>query len=132
IGREKVKNILTNRFVHRDEAEAIKSKIRATGTRRIIDKISVKLNDRADRDEARSSNLGLTKVPIADEIVKTNPTLLSEGVWSLINMAYMASEERNTLPWIIETVKPIQIAHIEVANYKEQRKHFSTDEWMDL
>src|SRR5690606_25110625 len=131
-GIDTVKGIIAQHFVHRDEAESIKSKIREKGMHRIIDRISVKLNDKLDRYEARFSNLGLTNVPISREIVTSNPKLLSEGVWSLINMAYMASEERNTLPWIIETVKPIQIAHIDIADYKEQRKHFSTEEWMDF
>lgn len=132
IGIEKVKSILTNHFVHRDEAEVIKSKIREKGTHRIIDKISVKLNDKADRYEARFSNLGLNNIPINDSIVKANPKLLSEGVWSLINMAYLAVEEKNTLPWIIESVKPIQISNVDIQEYKEQRSNFTTDEWMNL
>lgn len=132
IGIEKVKGILSNHFVHRDEAEVIKSKIREKGNHRIIDKISVKLNDKEDRYEARFSNLGLNNIPISDDIVKANPKLLSEGVWSLINMAYMVVEEKNTLPWIIESVKPIQIANVDVQEYKEQRSKFSTEEWMNL
>lgn len=132
IGIEKVKSILSNHFVHRDEAEVIKSKIREKGTHRIIDKISVKLNDKADRYEARFSNLGLNNIPINDAIVNSNPKLLSEGVWSLINMAYLAVEERNTPPWIIESVKPIQISNVDVQEYKEQRSNFTTDEWMNL
>ena len=132
IGIEKVKSILSNHFVHRDEAEVIKSKIREKGSHRIIDKISVKLNDKADRYEARFSNLGLNNIPISDEIVKENPKLLSEGVWSLINVAYLAVEEKNTLPWIIESVKPIQISKVDIHEYKDQRSKFTTDEWMDL
>lgn len=132
IGIEKVKGILSNHFVHRDEAEVIKSKIREKGTHRIIDKISVRLNDKEDRYEARFSNLGLNNIPINDSIVKANPKLLSEGVWSLINMAYMASEERGVLPWIVESVKPIQISNVDIQEYKEQRANFTTDEWMDL
>lgn len=132
IGIEKVKGILSNHFVHRDESEVIKSKIREKGNHRIIDKISVKLNDKADRYEARFSNLGLNNITISDSIVKANPKLLSEGVWSLINMGYMAVEEKNTLPWIIESVKPIQIANVDIQEYKAQRSNFTTDEWMDL
>lgn len=131
-GIETVKTIISQHFVHRDEAESIKSKIREKGTHRIIDKISVKLNDKADRYEARFSNLNLNNIPISDSIVKSNPKLLSEGVWSLINMMYMASEERNTPPWIIENVKPIQIAHVDLEEYKELRKKFTTEEWLDL
>lgn len=131
-GIETVKSIIAQHFVHRDEAEVIKSKIREKGTHRIIDKLSVRLNDKEDRYEARFSNLGLSGIPIATDFIKRNPKLLSEGVWSLINMAYMAVEERNTPPWIIESVKPIQIAHVDLDEYKTLRSHFTTEEWIDL
>ncbi len=39
----KVKNIIEENFVHRDQAEIVKSKIRERGAYRIIDKLSVKL-----------------------------------------------------------------------------------------
>src|SRR5690606_35698815 len=75
-GIETVKNIIAQHFVHRDEAEAIKSRIREKGTHRIIDKISARLNDKADRYEARFSNLGLTNIPINDDFIRKNPKLL--------------------------------------------------------
>ncbi|HAL52314.1 MAG TPA: BREX system Lon protease-like protein BrxL, partial [Sphingobacterium sp.] len=131
-GIEKVKSIIANHFVHRDEAEIVKSTIREKGKHRIIDKISVKLNDKADRYEARFSNLGIQAIPIADNIVKANPKILTEGVWSLINLEYFAVEERNTPPWIIESVKPIQISNVDLSDYKALRSEFSTEEWMNL
>lgn len=131
-GIESVKSIIAKHFVYRDEAESVKSTIRERGNHRIIDKLSVKLNDRADRYEARFSNLALQGIPIHDDIVKNNPKLLSEGVWSLINMGYLPTEERNSLPWIIESVKPIQIAHVDLDEYKQMRDQFSTEEWMDF
>jgi len=69
-GIGKVKTIIEQHFVHRDEAEEIKSKIREKGNHRIIDKISVKLNDGADRYEAQFANLGLKKIPINDAFIK--------------------------------------------------------------
>lgn len=131
-GIEKVKSIIANHFVHRDEAEIVKSTIREKGKHRIIDKISVKLNEKADRYEARFSNLGIQAIPIADNIVKANPKILTEGVWSLINLEYFAVEERNTPPWIIESVKPIQISNVDLGDYKALRSQFSTEEWMNL
>lgn len=131
-GVETVKNIITQHFVHRDEAQAIKSTIREKGTHRIIDKLSVRLNDRADRYEANFANLGLSKVPLADSFIKHYPKLLSEGVWSIVTMGYQPSDERDTLPWIVENLKPIQISGVDLDEYKETRKQFTKDEWIDL
>nr|MQY77660.1 ATP-dependent Lon protease [Bacteroidota bacterium] len=44
-GVETVKNIIAKHFVHRDEAQLIKSIIKEKGSHRIIDKVSVLLND---------------------------------------------------------------------------------------
>ena len=131
-GVETVKGIITQHFVHRDEAQAIKSTIREKGSHRIIDKVSVKLNDRADRYEANFANLGLNKVPLSDIFIKQYPKLLSEGVWSIITIGYQPSDERDTLPWIIENLKPIQISGVDIEEYKANRKEFTKSEWVDL
>ena len=131
-GVETVKGIISQNFVHRDEAQAIKSTIREKGSHRIIDKVSVKLNDRADRYEANFANLGLNKVPLSDIFIKQYPKLLSEGVWSIITVGYQPSDERDTLPWIIENLKPIQISGVDIEEYKTNRKDFTKSEWIDL
>ncbi len=131
-GVETVKEVISRHFVHRDEAQLIKSTIRDKKSHRIIDKVSVRLNDKKDVYETTFTNLGLTKVVINDLIVKQHPKLLSGGVWSLITMGYQPSDERDASPWIIEKLKPIQISNVDVEEYKEIRKQFTTEEWIDL
>lgn len=131
-GMETVKNIITKHFVHRDEAQVIKSIIREKGNHRIIDKVSVQLNDKQDRYEANFANLGLSRIPISDEIIKQYQKLLSGGVWCILTLAYIPSDERDHIPWIIENLKPIQISNIDVEEYKNERSNFSKEEWIDL
>jgi len=131
-GLEKVRTILSKHFVHRDEAEVIKAAVREKGSHNIIDKVTAKLNEQRDQYEATFSNLGISKVPVGDQIIKQHPKLLTGGVWSIINLGYMFSEERNSSPWLIESLKPIQISHVDIESYKEQRQAFTTEEWMDL
>jgi ATP-dependent Lon protease len=130
-GVQNVKNIIGQHFVHRDEAQVIKSTIREKGSHRIIDKVSVRLNDKKDVYEADFANLGLNRVVISDLIIKEHKKLLSGGVWCIVNMGYMPSDERDVAPWIIESLKPIQIANIDGEEYKAARKHFSKKEWVD-
>jgi ATP-dependent Lon protease len=131
-GVETVKDIITKHFVHRDEAQVIKSTIREKGTHRIIDKVSVGLNDKKDCYEASFANLGLNRVVISDDLIKQHKKLLSGGVWCIITMAYMPSEERDGSPWIIESLKPIQISNIDLDEYKTARASFTKDEWLDV
>ena len=131
-GLEKVKEVIKNNYVHRAEAESVKGKIREAGRYRVIDKISVTLNEKADQYEAEFSNLGLTRVPIGTEYVKANPKLLSgNGVWCIVTIGYLQGEDIK-IRWDIQTLKPIQISNIDVQDYIEQRKNFTTEEWLDF
>ena len=131
-GVETVKNIIAKHFVHRDEAQIIKSTVREKGSHRIIDKVAVKLNDKKDQYEASFANLGLNRIPIADSVIKEHQKLLSSGVWCILNLGYFSSDEKDSTPWIIENLKPIQISNADVDEYKELRKEFTTDEWLDI
>ena len=131
-GVETVKNIITKHFVHRDEAQIIKSTVREKGSHRIIDKISVKLNDKEDQYEAYFANLGLNRIPIADSVIREHQKLLSSGVWCILTLGYVSTDEKGTSPWVIETIKPIQISISNLDEFKEGRKSFSKDEWMDV
>ena len=51
-GLTNVKRILAENYVRPDEAEKIKSKIRESGTYKVIDKVTVKLNEKRDSYEA--------------------------------------------------------------------------------
>src|SRR5580704_15284582 len=53
-----VKSILSENYVRPDDAEKVKSKIRERGSFKVIDKVTVKLNETRDAYEALLSNLG--------------------------------------------------------------------------
>ncbi len=131
-GVETVKNIITKHFVHRDEAQLIKATVRDKGSHRIIDKISVRLNEQKDQYEASFANLGLKGVPIADSVIKEYQKLLSSGVWCILTLAYFHTEERDSTPWVIESIKPIQVSFADINEYKEARKEFNKEEWIDV
>lgn len=131
-GVKTVRKIIAKHFVHRDEAQIVKSNIRERGTHRIIDKVSVRLNEHKDRYEASFTNLGLKKVVIDDDFIKKHRKLLSEGVWCIVVLGYLSVDDRDSSPWLIESLKPIQISNINVEEYKEARKGFTKEEWIDV
>ncbi len=131
-GIETVKNIIAKHFVHRDEAEMSKSKIKEQSSHRIIDKVSVGLNETKGVYEATFINLNIKKVLIDSDTIKEHPKLLSAGVWCIVNLAFMVSEDKGTSPWIIESIKPIQISNVDLAEYKKGRAAFTKEEWMDV
>ena len=131
-GIETVKDILRTHYVHRNEANLVKSKIREKGRHKVIDKLSVELNEKTDAYEAAFSNLGIGRVLIDADTVKKHQKLLVGGVWCICDIEYRYSEDKRIVPWILDTIKPIQLSHFDYDRYIEARSHFSTEEWIDL
>jgi ATP-dependent Lon protease len=132
-GIEKVRNVIRDNYVNRSDSEIVKAKIRSLGSYKIIDKINVNLNDtQANIYEANFANLGLKKVPITDKMVMDNPKLLSGGgVWCILDMGFSHAEDIS-MRWVIVSLKPIQVANVDLEEYIELRKEFNSDEWIDL
>lgn len=131
-GIETVKEILRSHFVHRSEANLVRSTIRERGRHRVIDKVWVTLNEKRDVYEASFSNLGITEVLIDVDTVKKHQKLLVSGVWCIADIAYDHSEDSRIVPWILEKLDPIQMSFIDFDEYLQRRKMFSLDEWIDL
>ena len=68
-GIQKVKQILADNYVRPDESEKIKSKIKDKGRFKIIDKVTVKLNEKADRYEGYLSNSNIRNVVVDDSYI---------------------------------------------------------------
>lgn len=131
-GIETVKEILRLHYVHRNEAGLVRSNIKEKGRYKVIDKISVSLNDKDDVYEAEFSNLGIKKVLVDSGTVKTHPKLLVSGVWCIADIEYEFTEDKRSSPWILSSLKPIQLSQFDFDSYIEARKKFTTDEWIDL
>ena len=131
-GIETVKDILRRHYVHRSEAGLIQSTIKEKGRYKVIDMVSVSLNEKTDSYEAVFENLGIKKVAVDSGTVKAHPKLLVTGVWCIADVQYEFSEEARVSPWILEAIKPIQIAKVDYDAFKEARNAFTTDEWIDF
>ena len=131
-GIETVKQILAKHYVHRNEAGLVRSTIREKGRYKVIDKVTVALNDKKDCYETEFSNLGIKKVLIDSGTVKKHPKLLVGGVWVIADIEYEHTEDKDAVPWILGSLKPIQMSHFDFEGYLEARKQFTLDEWIDV
>lgn len=131
-GVERVRSILAKHYVQRAEAGAIRSDIKQSEYKRIIDKVSVSLNEKRDAYEATFENLGVSKVLVSADTVKKNRRLLVSGVWCIADLAYEPNEARDESPYILMKLKPIQMSRFDFESYVERRSHFTEDEWIDV
>jgi ATP-dependent Lon protease len=131
-GIESVRKILADHYVHRNQAELVKSHIREKGRYRVIDKVQVQLNEKDDAYEAEFANLGIKQVIVAPATIKAHPKLLVGGVWCICDIEYQHSDNARVVPWILGTIKPIQLSNFDFDGYVASRRKFTTDEWIDL
>mgnify|MGYP001586302307 CR=1 FL=1 len=133
-GMEHVKAILKDHFVRPDERELVKSKIKENGTFRIIDKIKVELRETEDKYWAKLVNLGLDYVNIDEMMISQYPQLLVGGGWAIIDIIYHPENvfKGQLRPFIIQSIKPIQLAVLDLEDIKLKRNKFTTNEWIDI
>ena len=150
-GVQTVKRILADNFVRPDEAEKVKSKIREQGIYTVIDKITVKLNERQDLYQAEFSNLGIKDGLIGEEFVKKYEKLLVGGIWCIVKVSYHSNDddfdegfsgdferERTSnkkkirIPFEIVSLEPIQLPNMNIQDLFNERKNFTKEEWIDI
>jgi ATP-dependent Lon protease len=131
-GLKTVKRILAENYVRPDEAEKVKSTIRERGSLKVIDKVTVSLNERRDVYEALLSNLGVRGVEVDSHTVKKYEKLLVGGIWSLITLEYFYEEGQRGSPFLIRDLKPIQMANMDLEELFEGRQAFTEEQWIDV
>lgn len=129
-GIQTVKKILSENYVRPDESESVKSKIRERGRFTVIDRLTVKLNEKADIYQASFTNLGLKAVKVEPEIVTQNQKLLSGGIWCIVQMEYESGASPS--PFLLASLKPIQMPNIDIQELLAGRTEFTRDEWIEL
>ncbi len=131
-GLVKVKDILAQNYVRPDEAEKVKARIREKGRYKVIDKVTVALNEKLDRFEATLSNLGIKNVIVSPQYVKQYEKLLAGGIWCILTLEYFYDEVSKDSPFILQELKPIQMPGLDMQELYQARAHFTTEEWIDV
>ncbi|MEO8084198.1 MAG: protease Lon-related BREX system protein BrxL [Ardenticatenales bacterium] len=131
-GLQTVKSVLADNFVRADEAEKIKSLIRERGSYKVIDKISVVLNERRDQYEAQLLSLGIQGVVVPTATVKEYEKLLVGGMWALVTLEYFFEEGQKGSAFSVRQLKPIQMPGMDMDELREGRRRFTAEQWLDV
>jgi len=131
-GLKTVKKVLAENYVRPDEAEKVKSLIRERGSYKVIDKVTVTLNEKRDVYEALLSNLGVKGAEISTSFVKQYQKLLAGGIWCIITMEYFFEEGQKGSPFIVRDLKPIQMPGMDLTELFEGRRAFTEEQWIDV
>lgn len=131
---EKVVRRLKETFVYGAEAEKIRHYIRENRSHSVIASLEARLVETEDKYWATISAINENFVNIPESIVRQYPMLLSGGMWGTIELTYDETEIHNKKirPFKITGFTPFQVAIINLGEFIERRKEFSTDEWIDI
>ena len=159
VGIGKIRRILSENYVRPDQSEYVKSKIKENGQHTIIDKITVIFDEREDKYVARFTNLRMDPFEVPSDLVVHNEKLLIGGIWCIVKIEYVGlpddednqesfeedifgnqkrkkktrkKKSKYNSPFMIASLKPIQMPNLDLDEIKEARANFTHDEWITL
>ena len=133
-GLRVVTSVLAENFVRPDEANKIQSKVKDRGRYTVIDKVKVRYLSEDDKYWAELVNFGHRYVHVPEEYVRRYDRLLVGGIWAQVDLRHQYDDEARgkRSPFWIDKMQPIQVATFDLEAYREGRRRFTTDEWLDL
>jgi len=131
---DKVVRRLKETFVYGAEAEKIRHYIRENRSHSVIASLEARLVETEDKYWGTISAINENFVNIPENIVRQYPMLLSGGMWGTIDLTYDETEIHNKKirPFKITAFTPFQVSIINLDEFIERRREFSSDEWIDV
>jgi ATP-dependent Lon protease len=133
-GLRVVNTAISSNFVRPEESNKVQSLVKDNGKHTLIDKIKVRYLSDDDKHWAELVNFGLKYVHIPEHYLRDFDRLLMGGIWAQIDVRHQYDEEATgkRSPFWIDSLKPIQLATFDLDEYRESRRQFTADEWIDL
>jgi ATP-dependent Lon protease len=130
-----VEKQLRDRTVRTGEEELFKARAKEQGSVKLIDIVRARLDARRDCYIAELPSLALNDVRIADELVRENERMLTDGFYAEVTLSYDAvvAQEYGGRPFAIDALRPIQMSKSDVLEVLAHgRAKFTSQEWIDL
>lgn len=133
-GLRVVNTTISSNFVRPDEANKAQSMVKEKGKYTFIDKVKVRYVSDDDKHWAELVNFGHKFVHVPEHFLHDYDRLLMGGIWAQIDIRHQYDEDAKgkRSPFWIDNLKPIQIATFDLEEFRECRREFSTDEWLNL
>lgn len=131
----KIQKILEENYTESSKKELIKSRIKELGRYSLLGHLQARLDQNKDDYFATISSLEDNNIRIHRTVLENfGDKLLSEGCFGNIVVAYDPNTliKKKNYPFLITDFTPLQITQINLNEYVEKRKLFSTEEWIDL
>ena len=130
-GLEAVLATLQDNYVRPDESNAAQSRVATKGKHRFIDKVHVNYVEKEKRHWAALENFNSQRVSISEKFYRNNERLLEGGIWAEVTIGYNEIED-DDYTFLVEDLRPIQLARFDFDGYAASRRELSRDDWLDI
>ncbi len=133
-GRAEIVRIVSEYLPQKADKNSILNRLKEQEEVRILDDFRVNVNLDKNAHELSIPLLDVSKAQIQQGIVDENPMLLKTGMWGIGTLRYVPPDGEEVLKgqiWMVD-FKPFQSPGIDIGYFKECRKQFNLDEWIDL
>lgn len=130
--RLKISSFISKYLPQKGEKENLKNELLHGNEIKLLDRYAVLVN--LDKGERFLSIpfLDIHDAYVNPKIVDDNPMLLSSGLWGVGTLFYIPPDNNSKGRVWLKEFKPFQVAKIDIDFYKEIRKNFTIEEWINL
>jgi ATP-dependent Lon protease len=133
-GREEVISIVSRYLPQKADKNVILNRLKEHEEVKLLDDFRVNVNLENNSHELSIPVLDVSKAMIQKGIIEENPMLLKTGMWGLGSLRYVppdGDDVKKGQIWMID-FKPFQTPGVDLDYFRDCRKHFNLDEWIDL
>ena len=133
-GREEVVNIVSKFLPQKSDKNVLLNRLKEQEEVKILDDFRVTVNLDTNMHELSIPVLDVNKAMVQKAIIDNNPMLLKTGMWGVGTLQYVPPDGEDIKKgqvWMSD-FKPFQTPGVDLDYYRNCRKNFTLEEWIDL
>jgi ATP-dependent Lon protease len=133
-GRTEIVNTVSRFLPQKADKNSILNRLMQQEEVRILDDFRVNVDLAHNTHNLSIPLLDVTNGMVQKDIIDDNPMLLKTGMWGLGTLRYVppdGEDVRKGQTWMVD-FKAFQTPGIDLDYFRDSRKHFEVEEWIDL
>jgi len=133
-GRIEIVNTISKYLPQKADKNTILNRLMEQEEVRILDDFRVNVNLERHIHDLSIPLLDVSNGMVQKDIIDNNPMLLKTGMWGLGTLRYVPPDGEDVKKgqiWMVD-FKAFQTPGVDLDYYRESRKHFDIDEWINL
>lgn len=133
-GRTEIVNTISKYLPQKADKNTILNRLMEQEEVRILDDFRANVNLDRHTHDLSIPLLDVSNGMVQKDIIDNNPMLLKTGMWGLGTLRYVPPDGEDVKKgqiWMVE-FKAFQTPGVDLDYFRDSRKHFEVDEWIDL